>query len=315
MTAYFSDLKGFSDVNDTTLNSEIQAGLIEYFDWALLKKGNYYNVSLGETNWDDEDLSLMTLSASADQWTNGQVWNGTNKNWVWQSGIGYSPEPIVGSDHTNPGVSGVYVDSVFYPITTTGVYAHHINYLNGQVIFASPIATGSTVQVEHSYKRITVTYADNLPWYKKILTNEVDEGIIHPNDLLDLPAIALEVVPRRKFQGYQLGGGQWVWTDVIFHCLAEDKGTRDQLVDIVSLQNDKTIYLLDSNMINASGTFPMDYRGVPVSGALRYPDLVSTYNGGKLGLTQTNVQSMQSYNSSIYGGVVRITTEGIKLNI
>lgn len=311
----FYGLKGFGNIDDSTLNSDIQAGLIEYFDWALLKKGNYFNVSLGETSYDGEDLSLMSLSESADQYTAGQVWNSTNKNWVWQSGIGYSPEPIVGTDHANPGVSGVYVDSVFYPITTTGDYSHHINYLNGQVIFASPIPTGSTVQVEHSYKRINVTYADNIPWLKKIQINELEEDIIHPNDRLSLPAIALEVVPRRQFRGYQLGGGQWVYTDVIFHCLAEDKFTRDKLVDIVSLQNGKTLNLFDSNAINASGAFPIDYRGFPVSGALRYPDLVSAYDGGDLRLTQTNVQSMNSYNSSIYGGVVRITTEGIKLNI
>ena len=78
-----------------------------------------------------------------------------------------------------------------------------------------------------------------------------------------LPAIAIEIVPRRSFKGYQLGGGQWVYTDVLFHCIAEDEVTRNKLVDIFSLQNDKNVALFDSNRINSSGAFPLDYRGAP----------------------------------------------------
>ena len=37
-----------------------------------------------------------------------------------------------------------------------------------KVIFDSAIPTGSTVQVEHSYKWINVCYANNLPWIREI---------------------------------------------------------------------------------------------------------------------------------------------------
>jgi hypothetical protein len=115
--------------------------------------------------------------------------------------------------------------------------------------------------------------------------------------------------------GYQLGGGQIVYTDILFHCIAEDEVTRNKLVDIVSLQNNKTIHLYNSNSINENNDYPTDYRGVPVSGALQYPDLVEKYPGGKLFFKETVVQDMTSIDSNIYGGVVRITTEGIKSNI
>ena len=91
--------------------------------------------------------------------------------------------------------------------------------------------------------------------------------------------------------------------------------TRNKLVDIVSLQNDKVIHLLNSNKINTNGDFPLDYRGVPVAGALRYPDLISQYNGGKLRLTKTVVQEMVMHNTNFFGGIVRMTTEGVKTNI
>ena len=36
----FSPLKGFSNIHSSTVSNDIQDGLVEYFDWALLDKGN-----------------------------------------------------------------------------------------------------------------------------------------------------------------------------------------------------------------------------------------------------------------------------------
>ena len=118
-----------------------------------------------------------------------------------------------------------------------------------------------------------------------------------------------------RSKGYQLGGGQFIDTDVLFHCLAEDEFTRNKLVDIVSLQNDKSIILFDSNKISNSGDFPLDYRGVPVSGALRYPDLIAKYPKSKVRLKNTVVQGVNTINSNFYAGIVRITVESIEENI
>ena len=54
---------------------------------------------------------------------------------------------------------------------------------------------------------------------------------------------------------------------------------------------------------------------MPVSGALRYPDLVEQFYGGKMRLTKASVQQMEMVDSNIFGGVVRMTTELIKSNI
>ena len=323
----FQPLKGISGVFDSTLNNDIQDGLIEYFDWALLTKGNYFNVTANETANNGEDMSRLRMSSS-DYYAKGRVWEGFRKNWVWQSGISVDgfDSPLVGDDNTKPGVSGVYVDGSFYSTTTTGDYSHYIDYFNGQVVFDNPIPTGSVVKAEYSYKYINVLYANNVPWYKQLQANtlqpskaflDTDDGPwnIPPESRAQLPLIAVEVVPTRTFKGYQLGGGQFVYTDVLFHCIAEDEMTRNKLVDIVSLQNDKVIHLLNSNKINTNGDFPLDYRGVPVAGALRYPDLISQYNGGKLRLTKTVVQEMVMHNTNFFGGIVRMTTEGVKTNI
>ena len=321
----FQKLKGISDVFEYTLNNDIQDGLLEYFDWALLDIGNYFNSALGETGPNGQDYSKLRLSSN-DQYIDGQVWEGFRKNWIWQSGVNYSPSPLVGTNNLKPGVSGVYVDDNFYPNTTTGTYAHTIDHFNGRVIFDTAIPTGSKVQAEHSYKWINVVYANSVPWLREIQTNtteptssffDKDKGSwdIPPESRLQLPAIAIEVVASRRFKPYALGGGQWVYTDVIFHCLAEDEITRNKLVDIVSMQSDKNIPLFNSNKINASGDYPLDYRGVPVPSALMYPDLVEKHDGGELRLTNAIVQDMISVDSDIFGGIVRFTTEGIKTNI
>ena len=324
MTDYLN-LKGFDSVHDNTLGNEIQDNLVEFFDWALLQKGNYMNVTKGELSPNSQDYSKLRPSSNPN-FPSGLAWEGFRKNWVWQSGISFSPAPIVGTNNTKPGISGVYVNNVFYPSTTSGTYAHKVDYYNGRIIFNSPLPSSTTIQAEYSYKYINVIYANSLPWLKEIQYrtmdfplgfNTLDKGDfnIPAENRIQLPAIAIEIVPRRTLRGYQLGGGQWVDTDVLFHCLAEDEFTRNKLVDIVSLQNDKTVAMFDSNIVANSGKFPIDYQGVPVSGALRYPDLVHRYYNGKIWLKNSVVQGMELINSNFYAGIVRMTAETIQERI
>ncbi len=317
----FYPLKGFNHIFEASFSNEIKDAIVEYFDWGLLEKGNYFNVTKGETSPNGLDYSRLKLVKDANH-PSGCVWEGFRKNWVWQSGIagvaGHTA-PIVGSDHTHPGISGVYINNSFKPITSTGTYAHFVDYYNGRVVFANPLPTGTVVQAEFSYKWINVLYASDVPWLRQIQLNTNqpadNDNITMTSDMrIQLPAIAIEIVPRRSFRGYQLGGGQFVYTDVLFHVFAEDDGTRDQLIDIVSFQNDRQVFTFDSNRIAISGRFPLDYRGVPVSGAMRYPDVIGGYYSGFINLTKTTVPHLENY-GDFFGGIVRTTTEGIKTNI
>lgn len=73
--------------------------------------------------------------------------------------------------------------------------------------------------------------------------------------------------------------------------------------------------MFDSNILAQSGLFPIDNFGVPVSGALRYPDLVHRYYKGKIRLKNSTVQGMELINSNFYAGIVRITAETIQERI
>lgn len=326
MVKYYG-LKGFDSIHDYSLNNNIQDSLIEYFDWALLEKGNYFNVTKGELSPNGEDMSLLRMSSN-DAYVSGQVWEGFRQNWIWQSGVSGIglPAPIVGSDQDFPGISGVYIDGDFEPTSGVGDYAHHIDYFNGRVIFDTPIPTGSQVQVEYSYKYINIIYANNIPWLKQVQTNtlqptnntyDVSEGYwdIPPESRLQLPAIAFEIVPVRRFKGYQLGGGQWVYTDVIAHCIAEDEMTRNMLVDIISLQNDKSVYVIDSDKLHEENKYPLNSYGSPNPSALLYPELIENYSAGDFRIENTVVEKMDMSTPNVFGGIVRFTTLGIKSNI
>ena len=321
----YLNLKGFDSVFDSTLNNELQDNIVEFLDWSLLEKGNYMNVSLGELSSDGVDYSKLRISSS-NMFPSGKAWEGFRKNWIWQSGVSYSPGPVVSNNNIYPGISGVYVNNTFYPSSTSGTYAHKIDYYNGRVIFNNTISSNSTVRAEYSYKYINVVYANNLPWMSEVQSSSLDldsdfnvlnkgKYDIPAEARVQLPTIAVEVVPRRSLRGYQLGGGQFVETDILFHCFAEDEYTRNKLVDIISLQNDKTIYMFNSNEIAKSGAFPLDYRGYPVSGALRYPDLIHKYLRGSLRLKNSNVQSMKVVNGNFYAGMVRLTLETIETSL
>jgi hypothetical protein len=321
----YLNLKGFDSVFDTTLNNELQDNIVEFLEWSLLEKGNYMNVSLGELSPEGIDYSKLRISSNS-SFPSGKAWEGFRQNWIWQSGVSYNPPPIVGNNHAIPGISGIYVNNVFYPSNTSGTYAHKVDYFNGRVVFNNIIPTNSVVKAEYSYRYINVVYANSLPWLTEVQYSSLNLGEdfddlnkgkydIPAEARIQLPAIAIEIVPRRTLKGYQLGGGQWVDTDILFHCLAEDEYTRNKLVDIISLQNDKTIYMFNSNAIARSGSFPLDYHGFPVSGALRYPDLVENYYRGNLRLKNSSVQNMKVVNSNFYAGIVRMTLETIETSI
>ena len=319
-----TSLKGFDRVGDDTLNSIVQSSLITFFEWGLIDKGNYFNVNIPTTGHYGGDKHRLRL-VDDPNYTKGQVWEGFRSNWVWQSGnstypLSQSPEPIQ--------VSGVYINGAYKPLSTVGTYAHHVEYPAGRIVFDSAIPTSTTVEAEFSYTWINVIPANSIPWFRELQyrSQRVDsdhflqDGSGDWSQLgqsrMQMPSLAVEIVPRRRFAPYQLGGGTYVTTDVLFHAIAENEYTRDKIIDIVSYQNEKTIYLLNTNRMAEFDKFPLDYRGSISDGAMIYPDLVKpTGVGGfqyhRLRFDKMYSQEMTMLHPSLYTGVVRASTEVI----
>ena len=55
----YTNLKGFTNIFDATVGNELQDNLVEFMDWGLMEKGNYFNVTKGETGPNGYDYSLL----------------------------------------------------------------------------------------------------------------------------------------------------------------------------------------------------------------------------------------------------------------
>ena len=316
-----SSLKGISTFGDATITTHVRENLISFFDNGLIEKSGFINVEVPTTGYYD-GLEHRLRPVSDPRYNNGQAWEGFRSNWVWQSGNG----ALTSTDSSYPGVSGVYINDTFYPTSTGGDYAHHINHPLGRVIFDTAISTDSKVECSYSYKYVNVTKVDGLEWFKQIqqnseradntnfINNSGEWGVLGDNRF-QLPAIGVELVNSRRMIGYQLGGGQTIFTDFLFHCVAEDAYTRDHLMDIVTLQNDKVIRAYDLNNISSNNVFPLDYRGVPISGALSYETLISDYEGDHIRLIDASIDSVYSLTPNIHVCTVKLKTEVIVFGV
>ena len=309
--------KHVSHVGNTLLNSELESNLKSFLDWGMLGIGGWFNVTIPTYGgWGGTFDQLRLVDDPA--YNLGQVWEGARKDWVWETGVGYSNgSPI--------DISGVYIDSVL-KASGHATYGHHYNYPLGRVIFDNAIPTTSTVQVEHSYRNVQTYIADQAPWWDELQYNsmrvddptftQVSSGnwSILSNHRVQMPAVVIETVPRRTYQPYQLGSSNnFITQDVLFHIVAETRWWRNQLVDIISLQKDKTVMLYDSDKIADSDAFPLDFRGMVVNPENNYSGIVNntSYQYGTARITNMGVTEMESYNSRLYEGTVRASFEVI----
>ena len=311
----YSKFNKVSHIGESLLSSEIENNLKWYLDWAFLGIGGWSNVEMPTSGAYGGTYDTLRL-VSDPSYTNGQIWESASKDWVWETGTaytGYSPIQI----------SGVYVNDTLY---TTGdsTYGHHYNYPLGRVVFDSAIPTTSTVKVEYSYRNVQTYVADQAPWWDELQYNSlrVDDttysstgsgswGIL-ANNRVQMPAVVLETVPRRRFTPYALGNtSQIVKQDVIFHILAESRWWRNQLVDILSYQIDSQVWLFDTDTLIESGAYPLDYRGMKVSSPLNYDDVVDTvqYRSQLARMTEMNIMEMETHDARLHEGTVRATFE------
>jgi len=319
----FTQLKGFDSLGQYSYDEILTQNLIMFFDWGFINKGGYVNVNIPSSGAYGGDFSRLR-PVQDPRYSNGQVWESIRANWLWESGLEYE-SPI--------NISGVFVNSTFVPQSGGTFY---IDYPNGRIIFNSAISQNSTVKVEHSRKWISVIPSQNVPWLKQVemRSHRVDDSnfLIGSGDFallrdnkLQLPVVAIETAGA-TYQGYMIGGSQYCYTRVKFYVIGEDKSTVDRLTHIISSQNDKSIFLFDSNSLATNNRFPLDYRGSRASGCLSYPQLVEYSGhggyrltdgllGGKISFSDAQSQPVQELTTNIYQRVVTITTEGILTKI
>ena len=316
--------KGVSNYSDTQFLTEIENNLKYYFDWAFLSIGAWTDVNIPTSSVSPfTDIyggsQHILRGVNDDAYTDGQVWQTFKKDLVWESGVDYSDSNY---NPKNIATSGVVVNGV---VANTGDY--FINYPDGLVVFDTAISTSSEVKLEYSYRDVQIYVADNAEWWRELqftayradklhFTQDEKSGdwSIGSHNRIQLPAIVIEAVPKGSSKGFELGQGSSMLfdQDVIFHVLADDRLLRNKIVSILMVQNDKTIWMFDSDGISNSGIFPLDYRGERINGTL-YPDLVapdpSGYRWAKSFLHNSVMSEVDAITPRLYEGTVRTTCQ------
>jgi hypothetical protein len=318
-----TSFKGYGNIGEPSITEIVSDNIIEYINWGFLQLGAFFNIEIPSSGAFGGDRHRL-ICVDDPRYTDGQVWEAYRKNWVWESGLSISTQPIA--------ISGIFVDGSFIPKGS----GYHVNYKNGQVIFDTAIDTTSTVQLEYAHKWVEVVGAANVPWFRKGQTRSfrVDDRLFIANSgvwdeladtRLQLPVIAVEPVGKH-YQGYQLGGGQYARPEILLHVITENPGTAQRFASILAEQNESTFFLFDPGELASRNRFPLDYRGEIASGAVCYPDLVAATGDGGFRFTK-RVQNgtIRIYNSTeqetdqisdnVYHSKVRWSTEVIVTSI
>jgi hypothetical protein len=304
-----------NNIGDTLLMSELETNIKTFFDWAFLGIGGWFDVNRPTSGiYGGEFHKLRAVEDP--QYTDGQVWETVRKDWVWETGVEYSSEPI----H----ISGVYLDDTLYA-TGDATYAHHYNYPLGRVVFDSAIPVTTDVQMNYSYRWLQTYVADEAPWWQ-----ELQYGSTRPDDLqfdisgsgewgsnsphrVQFPAIVLECVPRGTSRPFEIGNNSLILEqDMLFHALGETRHDRNQIVDILRSQTDRTMWLFDSDKVARSGIYPLDYQGSYTSGKEMYPGFIGEdYRWKRCRWTNAVIAEVQSLQPTLHEGTVRVTFEVI----
>jgi hypothetical protein len=309
----YLEFKGVEDYGDFTISDEIQYGLQTYFEWGFLGIGAFTNVRIPASGQYNNSHHILTPVRNP-TYSTGTIWEGIRNNWVWESGFNYSVEPI--------NISGIYVNGTFQPTTGVGPYAFNIDYPHGRILFDNSVPLSTTVMCEYSYKRIKFANSDSVESreiHERTLqvdsnfTNGSGEKVQFERNKIQLPAVIVEIIPKKSFpKGTQLGGGHYLEQSVLMHVFAETPTERNKIIDIIVNQHDSNIVIYDMNKLAENDMYPLNLDGTIANHATRnYNNLVgiASQYGYRQGIFKKIESQEQNYIGNLFGGIAKVVLE------
>ncbi len=270
--------KGTRNFYDYEASDTLAYNVKSWLDYGLLETGAFTVVSFDNV----ATSGLTNLQRVHDEryGGTGRVYEGMG-HWVWENSIN-----VLGDNPTMPLVaSGVYVNNTFYPTaSTSGTYAHKIDFRDGRVVFNNSIPSTAKVKCEYTFRDVA-TYLVDDPQWKTIVDGYTEKfekiGSVSPSGMAQylkdsrvwLPAIVIEVGDRVNMP-LQLGGGDINSFDVNYHLFTDKAFSNRRLCDLLNNQYQTTLTLFNLKTV----PFPYTYEGTIASGALTYPEM-SDRNG------------------------------------
>jgi len=318
---YDPSFMGVDNIGSTLIINELENNYKSFLEWGFLNIGAFTNVSIPTTNISSFDLHKLKPTIDKNRTAN-TVWQAPRKDWVYESGVTFnSTSPI--------NISGVYVNGSFYAGPTgNNSVGYQINYPEGKIIFNNKIAPTSTVQIEYSYRNIQVYKLEEFPYWKEIqyrsLENKTglslpDKGdfAVSSENRVQLPAVVIETIARSDSKPFRLGDKSLIINqDILLHILADNPKDKNNIIDILRLQEDRTIWLYNTNEIIKSGLYPLNYNGSKNLNGQNYETIVNneSLRWLKCRITDVNISDITFVNIRMYGSVVRLSNEIIFTN-
>lgn len=274
-------LVGVADFARDNLGTVLEENLVGFLRWGLVNAGAFVEVPVRTPGTPDPYGDETLYPVDRDGVAPGRIWEARNPDWCYEVGLDASPGPTV--------ASGVYVNGTFHATaSTTGPYAHALDFPHGRATFTTPLPPSSVVQVAHAYRRVAVFRPDR-PWFRPVVlgqfgvgqSEQLDRaGVIQrlTDDRVRVPLVCVQALVERSSYGYGLGLGMDIQRrPVLFHLLADSPDDLKNLADAISFQKQSTIRLYDTNGPRLAGVSTLDFAGMPVPSGPQYPDLLDAY--------------------------------------
>lgn len=235
-----------------------------FLESELLRDGNYDVVTSGTQFYDGSDMSVLVPDTDPEVLaeigaTPGTIWQSAFRDWVYENPPALNPSVVLRNWPTGFRASGVYIDGAFR-LENDPIYPHSIDYINGRVIFDSPLPLTQTVHGEFTYKTVHILslreFNNQLRFgvlEQQYTSNPLTAGqLVYPSGstkVSPLPIIFIEDMGRTYAGGYQLGDRSLIANDeMVCEIWTLDEGTRDNLIDLVSLQHRKSFPVINYNI-------------------------------------------------------------------
>lgn len=290
--------------------SSLEDNIKSFLDWSFLNIGAYVSVKIPTSGISGSNFHQ--LQPVTDPSNTIKVWESVRKDWVYESGIA-NQSPIR--------VSGIYLNSTFLPGPSgSGAYTYSLNYPLGRVTFDNPVASTSTVQLNYSYRYVQVYKSSESSWWKEVQQLTYNpaafkangDSSITANHRIQLPSILVELSPRTQQIPRQLGTTQnIIIQDVLLHILAENPVQRNNLIDILMLQKDKSFYMYNINKVVQNNVYGVNYKGQINNSGLNYDRIVANpeYQEYYTYIKDAYLSEVSSLSSSLHNGIVRWSVE------
>jgi|688.fasta_scaffold78890_8 hypothetical protein len=290
-----------------SMTNIIKSNIIPYLDWQFLDGGGFININIPSSGISGGQLHKL-YNVADPSYSNGQVWQSHRNNWVWESGT------TVGSPIS---ISGLFVNNSFIPIGS----GYNINYKSGRVVFNTPISTSSNIYIARSHKWIDVQPSIGHPWFREIqkFSNNAESPQLQNssygswaqfgNTRVQLPSVLVNVTPAKYFKPFELGGGQYGYNDIIFTVLSETDTECVSIIDNISYNNDKLIYLYDVNEIATNNDFPLNINGSLNISPKTYKQLINLYSKWFCYIHDMGSPTITELSPGLYMATIRCTTE------